>query len=231
VYLKDKQGREKRKSLTREEIDGRFKSYSYPISLSAWDSYKKSLSETAETGAADMKLESLFKICAYTGVSADYLLGFIDTKHKEQSAEMVREEFGLSDETMKALKGMVKRKKTREVRWYHYETRFNKIDFVNFLLEHLSEELVKYIDKYLRDSNELDNYMNPEWLEKEFTDKNAQWKEKFGKEVDKDDWEDQAQRAILRIKEDINLATYGVTQIVNDLLIEFRQSLLDQPHN
>jgi hypothetical protein len=37
-------------------------------------------------------------------VSADYLLGFIDTKRKDESAEKVRQEFGLSDEAMEVLK-------------------------------------------------------------------------------------------------------------------------------
>lgn len=51
----------------------------------------------------DMRISSLYKVCLYTDVSADYLLGFTDTKRKDPSAERVRQDFGLSDKAMETL--------------------------------------------------------------------------------------------------------------------------------
>ena len=51
-----------------------------------------------------LQMHTLLTICKYADVSADYLLGLIDTQRREQSAEMVRREFGLSDKSMEFLK-------------------------------------------------------------------------------------------------------------------------------
>lgn len=52
---------------------------------------------------SDMRISSLYKVCQYTDVSADYYLGFNDIKRKEPSAERVKRDFGLSDKAMKRL--------------------------------------------------------------------------------------------------------------------------------
>jgi hypothetical protein len=95
-----------KEKLTRLEIEERYSKNNYPLSRHTWDNYKKSISQTAKTGAASMKLDTFYNVCAYTDVSADYLLGFIETKHKEQSADMAKKEFGLSDEAMERLKAV-----------------------------------------------------------------------------------------------------------------------------
>lgn len=128
--VKDSKGLIKKKALTRFEIDEQYHNYQYPISLPAWDSYKKTISKNAKTGTSSMNLESLYRICVYTGVSADYMLGFIDTKHKEQSAEKVREEFGLTDKSMETLKAFLD---TRFI-WGNPEI-FKPIEFLNFILD------------------------------------------------------------------------------------------------
>lgn len=57
----------------------------------------------------NMYLETFYDICKYTDVSADYYLGFIQTKRKEASAPAVKREFGLSDESMDILSQIRKR--------------------------------------------------------------------------------------------------------------------------
>lgn len=76
----------------------------FPVSKHAYRNYKTSGDKINQSRANSLRVDTLYDICRYTGVSADYLLGFIDTPRKEQSAEMVRQEFGLSDESMKFLK-------------------------------------------------------------------------------------------------------------------------------
>lgn len=57
-----------------------------------------------------MDLRTFFDVCLYTDVSADYLLGFNTSKRKEDSAEKVRQEFGLSDKSMETL-SLIKKNK------------------------------------------------------------------------------------------------------------------------
>lgn len=72
-------------------------------------------------------LRKFFDICTYTDISADYLLGFIKTKRKEQSAEMVRKEYGLSDKSMRNLIAIKNRKAEAQGEL--------SSDIMNFILE------------------------------------------------------------------------------------------------
>lgn len=114
-----------KEKLTRDEIKEKHSKGTYPISLHTWDNYKKSISSTANTGVGSMKLDTFYDICAYTGVSADYFLGFSVAKHREQSAEMVKKEFGLSDKAI----GMLLASKLVEPE-YKGEVSSEVIDFI-----------------------------------------------------------------------------------------------------
>lgn len=138
-----------KKRLDRE---GFFMKYmaTFPMSKNTYYKYKAFVNDNASfNGLRGMSLDTFYKVCTYTNVSADYLLGFIDTKRKEQSAEMVRKEFGLSDESMAVLKKM----KDRELRneWYEPSItleNFTGADFINFILTDYVRELAYYIDFY-----------------------------------------------------------------------------------
>lgn len=75
-----------------------------------------------------ISLATFYEICKTTNVSADYFLGFIQTKRKEQSADMVSREFGLSDKAIERLK-MINQKKADDADDV-------VIHFVNMLLEY-----------------------------------------------------------------------------------------------
>jgi len=78
--------------------------HQFPISRNTYSKYKSFTSERAKFDKIDdMSLAVFYSICTYTDVSADYLLGFIESERKEQSAEMVKNEFGLTDEAMARL--------------------------------------------------------------------------------------------------------------------------------
>ena len=153
-YVTDKKGNIKEKPLTREQLQERYENDEYPISVSAWDSYKKTISKTAETGTFSMKLESLYNICAYTDVSADYLLGFTGTKLKDQSAEMVREEFGLTDPALKRLQEMIRKPKLPLPKDYN----FDEADYINFLIVNLARPLLHGIRDYFIALDESESY-------------------------------------------------------------------------
>ncbi len=87
-----------RKDPTAEETE------KFPLSRDAYYNYKASADEKDVPRVRTLRVDTLYEICRYTGVSADYLLGLIDTSRKEQSAEMIRQEFGLSDKSMDFLK-------------------------------------------------------------------------------------------------------------------------------
>jgi hypothetical protein len=137
--------------LTRDEIDKRYKNDQYPVSVHAWDSYKKSISASAATGVSAMKIDSLYRICQYTGVSADYLLGLADTKMKDQSAERVREELGLSDDAMQ----MLKRIKGNTENTACSNKAYSETDFVNFMLCHFFYRFADYAHRHINESDFL----------------------------------------------------------------------------
>ena len=148
-----------KEKLTREEIEYKHAKNSYPISKSTWDNYKKTVSKKAKTGANSMTLDNFYNICLYTGVSADYFLGFKETKLKEVSAQTIKEEFGLSDEAMERLI-KIKRKK-RE----HFADLTS--DAISLILANdkfwneIEGLLPTYFDEeYLNEHNDYNDYRN-----------------------------------------------------------------------
>lgn len=90
------------------DVNG-YKEY-LPISEHTYRKYLTMYHDKSEKySGQNMKLSVLFDICQYTEISADYYLGFIDTKRKEPSAPAVKEHFGLSDESMDTLSQIKKR--------------------------------------------------------------------------------------------------------------------------
>ena len=117
----------------------------FPLSEGAfynYNGYVNSMESSGEPGSRKLKsmdLQSFYKICTYTDVSADYYLGFINSKRKEASAQKVKKEFGLSDTAMKHLRMI----KDREAEYRGEITS----DVINFILE--NEEFLTALDKRL----------------------------------------------------------------------------------
>ena len=94
------------------EIDGIEEDYAeegncteqFPISKDSYYSYRKFLGTAKPSKIPTITVDTLFAICKYTGVSADYLLGFSDCKSRVPSTMRVRWDFGLSDKSMEFLK-------------------------------------------------------------------------------------------------------------------------------
>ena len=215
--VKDSKGSIKKKGLTRFEIDEKYKNYKYPISLSAWDSYKKTISKNAKTGISSMNLESLYKICTYTDVSADYMLGFIDTKRKEQLAEMVRKEFGLSDEAMDTLSKAVTHSILPLPSKYK---NFSESDFISFLIVNFAVRFEQAIIQYFYAEDELNTY------NEQYIDNGRTVKDKYMHEEAKitDDCQ-QLQQAVYSQK---YILTQLVDEFLNDLVTELTPKETDE---
>lgn len=76
----------------------------FPISKDTYYGYRKFLGTAKPSKIPTITVDTLFAICKYTGVSADYLLGFSDCKSRVPSAKRVRWDFGLSYKSMDFLK-------------------------------------------------------------------------------------------------------------------------------
>lgn len=86
----------------------------FPVSRSTYDKYYTfARNKNASRKFKSIDIETLYAFCTYNNCSADYFLGFIDTKRKEASAPQIKEDFGLSDESMKRLSDI--RKSTPEI--------------------------------------------------------------------------------------------------------------------
>ena len=116
----------------------------FPISRDSYYSYNAFVNAFKPSkNIKSIDLSAFYGICEYTDVSADYLLGFIDSKRKEQSAEMVKKKFGLSDKAMGNLAAIQNRKAEGQGEL--------SSDIINFILENgafwnkLNERLPVYL--------------------------------------------------------------------------------------
>lgn len=76
----------------------------FPMSKDTYYNYTAFVnSEKPAKNIQKIELDTFYNICTYADVSADYLLGFIGTKRKEPTAEMMKQDFGFSDEAMERL--------------------------------------------------------------------------------------------------------------------------------
>lgn len=83
----------------------------FPVSRNTYDKYSAFVNNAkASRGFKHIELNNFYDFCVYNNCSADYFLGFIDTKRKEPSAESVRKDFGLSDKAMETLSFINKNK-------------------------------------------------------------------------------------------------------------------------
>jgi len=115
----------------------------FPVSRDTYYNYNRTLNNKSKYNAQAVYLSDFYKICQYTEISADYYLGFIETKRKEESAPQVRKDFGLTDESMFNL-SQIKKNKVK----YKGEV---SADLVNYILENqdfwldLNDTLPSYI--------------------------------------------------------------------------------------
>lgn len=137
----------------------------FPITKNTYYSYSAYVNaEKPAKKIKSMSLSTFYDICTYTNVSADYYLGFIETKRKEQSADRVRKEFGLSDKSMENLTVIKNR---------HVEAPGELSSYIiNFILENdsfwneLDSLLPTYLaENYLKESSDYISRVNFELSE------------------------------------------------------------------
>ena len=104
-----RKGRTEKERLDKKDFWAKCASFEidFPIGKDTYYSYtsfvNKKKFKKDDKYIRNIDLGTFFEICKYTNVSADYLLGFTDTKRKDPSAERVRQDFGLSDKAMETL--------------------------------------------------------------------------------------------------------------------------------
>ena len=116
----------------------------FPVSSATYAKYYTfARNKKASREFKSIDIETLYAFCTYNNCSADYFLGFIDTKRKEASAQQVKEDFGLSDESMKRLSNI--RKSTPEVKGELSSDIINMILEDNDFWEKVNSHLPLYI--------------------------------------------------------------------------------------
>lgn len=76
----------------------------FPLTKDSYYNYSTFVkNKKSSKNIKSIDLSRFYDICTYTDVCPEYLLGMINTKRKEESANKVREEFGLSDKAMDRL--------------------------------------------------------------------------------------------------------------------------------
>lgn len=83
----------------------------FPVSLNTYNKYSAFANNAKASKKYDsIDLRNFYDFCVYNNCSADYFLGFNNTKRKEPSAQRVQKDFGLSDKAMNTLSIIKKNK-------------------------------------------------------------------------------------------------------------------------
>lgn len=90
-----------KKDFFQEVMKGKIE---FPITEDVYYNFNRTLNIKSKYNAKTVDLSDFYKICQYTNVSADYYLGLKDTKRDEPSAQLVSQDFGLSDDSMETLR-------------------------------------------------------------------------------------------------------------------------------
>lgn len=200
---------QEKENIRRKDIQEKYDRGDFPVSLYTWDNYKKSLKRNNSTKAVKrMRLETFYKICLYSDVSADYLLRFIETKRKDETAEMVRKEFGLTDETMNTLRNTMDESFYASSENTVYKD-FSMADFLNFMIVNFFSKFANAIAEYF----EIMEHVN---ADNDIINNDHFEKYKY--------WEESPERAAL-------FAKFQITQTVEELIDSLRKELKKRQTN
>ena len=138
------------------------------------ESTNKNTNEKGTKKSMDMKLETFYGICRYTGVSADYLLCFNDVPNKKASAKQIQEDYGLTPESLDSIEEINQRtKRFVEQGLTSDEGYATEHDFLNFLITKFATQFLVSMYHYFY---VLDKY---EEFEKEHFNMKRKLKRKF----------------------------------------------------
>ncbi len=105
TFEKSVQEKKKKKNHKSDFLNKEIEMSKFPFTKSTYYTYSSYINaERHSRKITDISLSTIFDVCKYADVSADYLLGFNDTQRKEPSAEQMKIDFGLSDTAMKNLR-------------------------------------------------------------------------------------------------------------------------------
>lgn len=188
--------------------------YNMPMSINSWHKYTSKKLET-------MQLKTFYKICRYTGVSADYLLCFNDVPNKKASAEQIQEDYGLTLESLDSIEEINQRTKRFVEQGLTFDKGYaTEYDFLNFLITTFAPQFLVSVYHYFY---VLDEY---EKFEKEHFNVKRKLKKKF---LSNDEQRiiDEYQEVVTKV----DTEKFILMQKVYRLVDEFREDLKKAPHN
>jgi len=171
-----------KEKVSKEKI---FESYPYkiPISRKTWYDYK-------EKKKKDLKIGTLYDICNYTNVSADYYLGYNKSVRKEASSLQIKEDYGLTDDALEKLARMHKRTEDGAFQY----NKLSDVDFINMLIAEFAPNFFSYILCYFTAVDEYEEfkakYLNKKGkIKKQYLDRESYYIEQYQELTDKVDSE------------------------------------------
>lgn len=152
----------KNKKISRAELDVKCQCDEFPTQLSTIINYEQEVyPSTKRQNVRGMRLATFYELCEFYDVSADYLLGFKDSCHRESSADYVKQEWGFSDSVLEEFKKMKNRTLLLDNRYKQY----NQKDFLSFILLHFFNNFEQVVTQYLNAQADLekakDKYIDP----------------------------------------------------------------------
>lgn len=142
---------------TKTKIEDIINSSEFPLSKKTWYNYKESNNKTPNRKRIkDINVSTLFGICQYTNVSADYYMCFNDIVRKEVSAEYLIKEFGLTSEALEVLSKMNLHTKNENFQY----GKLSDTNFINTLITDFAPKFFSNIIDYYTAEDKLKVFEN-----------------------------------------------------------------------
>lgn len=146
----------KNKKISRARLDSLCSNKEFPVSYNSMINFEQPVYEdTKRQNIRGMRLASFYELCEFYNVSADYLLGFKESMHRESSADYIHREWGLNDTTLQRFKSM---KKNNKSIYFDENHSFTETEFINLLLGDFLTNFEGAISKYLEKCYELKKF-------------------------------------------------------------------------
>ena len=142
----------KRREFKRADIPNLYPT-KFPISSDSWANYVSFVNENKKLN--DIKIGTLYDLCSYTDVSADYFLGLNETKVKEASSEQIQKDFGLSTDALRCLAQMANHPVVPLPAKYQD---FSAVDYIDFLIVNFAQKFLSGILDYFYALDEFEAF-------------------------------------------------------------------------
>ncbi len=143
-------------NINRQALDYQCQNKKMPSTMSSITSFEQCVRPgQRRQSVKGMSLSTFYELCEFYQVSADYLLGFKESRHRESSADYINSEFGLDDDVLQLLKQM---KSHEQLSLSTKYKDFAEIDFFKLFISNFVRNFEIPILEYFNKLSEVEKF-------------------------------------------------------------------------